>query len=520
MKKIQKVTLWSAVVLSLISWAFAFNSHWFGWFGWFGSNWQSVSTILHNDYTNIDSNGIKAVVPNADKTIVNNISNSIKSKIKTIDISHSNSITDVESTFWNNTDKTIVNNILSNAKLMKSVNNEIELPIDNLNTSKYRLWFYYKTITNTKFKKITIQTTNGLTNINTNLELSPWQVLRIILKSNKLKIIVDGKIAFSKTLSLNWKYIKLILNINKNLIFKDTKIKYIWHKYIWLRNKLLTRAKTHSSDNIIVNKKDDEAIGLYTAIDKNNTKHITWDKAKGKFVINTDTISQNILKLHLDPTLANKLWDNTSIYSILNNLKTEFNGLTFKSSNIDFDGNTKTKEYIYQDANWVNYIYQLKTNTSTNWNTKLINVVFKLIYQWTENVTQVKPIELDWNNSTKEWYYQNKNYATILQYKWDSMRRVLYTPNTKIYFNNLLTKNWVQWKVLFGLWLETTERSGKKYVTPFIKLYWFDKNKQKYYVKQVKDYTSFNTFNIKLNWNYIFKKDNWTVDYTKTDYLN
>lgn len=513
-----KVKTTIAIGLSLFMWsgAFAFNL----WQNIYPT--QNTKNILNTKYSSIIGSNFSATVPTAEKTIVSAISNNINNKIDSTNTNPDN-VNDIKSIFSDNSEGAIVAGILKSIKIMKPSSNNITLPINNLDVNKYRIAFYYSTITNTKLNKMSIKTIDGkttkTTNIGTNLNLSPGQNFRIVLSPNKFKILVDGKTAFSKILSLNWKYVNLIINWNKNLIFNKTKIDYIWSDYISLKNKLINTAPLHNSDNITVNQKKDEAIWLYIAISKNDTKTINRDKSKGKFIINTNTTSQNILKLHLDPTLVNKVKNGYSIYGILKHLRTAFKWLTFKSDSINFDGNSKTKEYIYQDTGWVYYVYQLQTNTVTTWKTKTINVNFRLIYQWTTNLLDMRLTELDGNKTTKEWYYQDTSWVTILQYKWDSMRRILYAPNTKIYFANSLTKKWVQWKVLFALKLEPIIRGWKKYVTPFIELFWFDKNKQKYYVKQVKDYTSFNTFSIKLNWNYIYKKDNWIVDYSKTDSL-
>jgi len=484
----------------------------------------NVKQKISDTYTRVDNNNIRAIVPKDEVGNINTINANINNDVKVINTNTNSNISNIKDILADNNERTIFDNILTGTKITKPILNHINLPISKIDIKNYYISFSYSTIMNTKFSKITLQTGVGATNkntiIDTNLVLTPWQNLRIVLLPNRLKVVVDWKIVFNKNINVSWKYNKIILDIDNNLIFKNTKINYIWSDYLNLKNKLLTANNTLHNDIINVTKQNIKTVGI-NIINKQDRKNITWDKIKWKFIVNTTTLNQNIIKLHLDPTLANRVDKNKNIYDILQNIDTVFTWLTFKSNSTDFDGNSKTKEYIYQDSNWVYYVYQMVTNKTIVWTTKTtITINVKLIYKWTEDILTMTNIELDWNSNTKEWYTQNKIYTAILQYKDSSMRRVLYNPDMKIYFSNLLTKNGVQWKVLFALKTDLTEIAGKRYVTPFIELLWFDDTKQKYYVKQVKDYTNFNTFNIKLGTNYIFKKDAWVVDYVNTDFLN
>ena len=510
---IDKKKLLTAIAVSTIAWA----NMWLTNAGFY----DSIKTDANSNYVENNTDEVESIVPKEDE-----------SKVNTIATELSNTVEKVELNDTSNTDNDSVENAINalpttdKDEVTKSLNVSVvstavaNVPLNNLSIKDYYVGLYYKAITSTKISTIKISTDSGIVTVNTNLILTPWQEFIVMLTPWKINITSNGKIIFTQEIATKTgTYSNIEIDSSTKLYYEKVKIEYIGEDLVESRNSLITDNTTLAEDNI--SKTEDVIVpNKYESINKTEQKNVVWDKNKWQFVISTNTTSQSVVVLSLDPTLVDRLGDDKSIYDVIDNFRTVFNWLTFVTDSIDYDGNTGTKEVVFKDTNNTYYIYQIKIDKVVDGVTTKYNMSVDLLYKGTEDVTNVNPTELDGNTATKEWYIQNKDYTAVLQYIDWKIRRVLYAPNTKIYFNKLLTKDWVQWKVLVWFNLDTTAIGGKYYIQPFLKLYWYDADKQKYFVKQVEDWTSYDTFKIKIDWNYIYFKEDGTVDYAQTDYMN
>jgi len=390
--------------------------------------------------------------------------------------------------------------------------------INGLSIEDYVISFYFNNPYENKITSIVVSSDTGTRTITLNKDLTAWDIAIHINNGKNITITLDGKKLYSiPTSNLGNTYTSLKINFDKDLSITNFKMYYTGEDYVSSQNAKITSSNVNGSytkDNIEKFKITKGNITFF-----NVKKDFSWNKEKKKFDINQTVNSKRIIDLWMSTDLVNALKEGTNAVDIINDFVWTLETWTNFKSLIEIDGDTNTKEFVIQlpDGNY--FLWQLNISTTTNGVETTYKVNIKKLYKGNLDLSNLQSVELDGDSATKEFYLVNGIYTYIYQYKDGFFLKLLWEKYAKFYFGHLLDKNGTTWKVIFALSTDTTATSGKYYVQPFFKLYWYDPTKNIYFMKQTADYSDFQTFKLKLNGNYIYYKDNNVIDYTKTDYL-